>query len=176
LQVGVVHALFYSSLEFGVVRAYHRSCDLCIIFTSTLLQFCFIILNHCWSHELHIVKSFCKLVLLICCSYSSLELIVVRAYDQSYELRTSLISALLQVDYIVHDYCWNRELDVVKTFCKLVLFMHCFCSSLDLCVVLACHRSCEPHTILIFALLQVGFVVHSCCWSCELHVANVFCK
>jgi hypothetical protein len=70
----------------------------------------------------------------------------------------------------------TMSLTLLIFFCKLVLFMHCFCSSLDLSVVLACHRSCEPHTILIFVLLQVGFVVHNCCWTCELHVANVFCK
>jgi hypothetical protein len=112
-----------------------------------------------------LLKKICKLVLFICCSYSSLEPSLVHACDWSCELRIDFISALLQVDYIVHDCCWSRELDLVKAFCKLVLFMHCSCSSLEFGVVCAYHQNCELHIILTSALRQVGFIVHGHCWN-----------
>lgn len=87
-------------------------------------------------------------MLLICCSYSSLEPSVVCTCDQSYELHIVFISTLLQVDYIVHNHCRSCELDVVKAFCKLVLLMCCSCSSIERGVVHICHQSCGLHIIL----------------------------
>ncbi len=145
----------YLSFEYTVVHACHWSCELCIIFIFALLQICFIIFNRCWSHELHIVKYFCKLVFLICCSYSSLEFSVVCTCDQRYELHTIFTSTLLQVDYIVHDHSWNCELNVVKAFYKLVLLMCYSCSSLEHGVVRTCHQSCELHIILIFPFYKL---------------------
>ncbi len=101
---------------------------------------------------------------------------VVYTYDWSCELYIDLISTFLQVDFIVHGWCWSRELHIVKELCKLVLFMHCSYLSFEYTVVHACHWSCELCIIFIFALLQICFIIFNRCWSHELHIVKYFCK
>jgi hypothetical protein len=51
---------------------------------------------------------FCKLVLLMHCSCSSLKPGVVRTYCRSYDLQIILTSTFLQVGCVGHGHCWNH--------------------------------------------------------------------